>query len=116
MGNNTIFVGSFIIRSNDHVRTAVARANGNRNAYLTKAEAQSLPADLRDNFKNYRASRGNGAVSAEQFSADYVKYVAREAREADLNHDEILTRREARQLPADLQDNFESVLAPRDPR
>jgi hypothetical protein len=113
MSRTSIFVNSFVIRSNDAVRVAVDRANANGNAFLTRAEATALPANLKDNYDAFQAQQPTGVVGAERFADAFVRSVARAAAAADANGDGVLTRREARALPAELRDNFESVLAKR---
>jgi hypothetical protein len=113
MSRTSIFVNSFVIRSNDAVRVAVDRANTDQNGVLTRTEAAALPATLKDNYDAYQERQSNGVVGGTRFAEDYVRSVAQAAARADTNHDGILTRREARALPADLRDDFESVLAKR---
>ena len=113
MSRTSIFVNSFVIRSNDAVRVAVDRANTDKTAFLTRAEAGALPANLKDNYDAYQRRQSNGVVGSARFAKEYVRSVARAAATADTNRDGVLTKREARGLPVDLQDNFESVLAKR---
>jgi hypothetical protein len=113
MSRTSIFVNSFVIRSNDAVRVAVDRANSDKNAFLTRTEAEALPTNLKDNYDAFQERQANGVVGGARFAEEYVQSVARAAAAADTNRDGILTRREARALPLDLQDNFESVLAKR---
>jgi hypothetical protein len=102
---------SFISRSAAYVLANVNRVNTNGDKYLTKAEAEKLPADLRDNFQNHRGAQGNGQVLAEKFVDRYSKYVAVNARRADANGNGILSEADARRLPVDLQDNFRNAAA-----
>jgi hypothetical protein len=113
MSRTSIFVNSFVIRSNDAVRVAVDRANTDKNPFLTRAEAEALPANLKDSFDAYQRRQSNGVVGAARFAEEYVRFVARAATAADTNRDGVLTKREARGLPVELHDNFESVLAKR---
>ena len=111
--SRSIFVNSFVIRSNDAVRVAVDRANADKNGLLTRSEAQALPANLKDNYDAFQQRQSNGVVGTARFAEEYVRYVAQASAAADTNRDGILTKSEARTLPVDLQDNFESVLAKR---
>lgn len=113
MSRTSIFVNSFVIRSNDAVRVAVASANTDKNGFLTRREAGALPANLKDNYDAYQQRQSNGVVGSARFAEEYVRSVAQAAAAADVNRDGVLTKREARALPVDLQDNFEAVLARR---
>lgn len=98
---------AFISSSAAYVRATVAKANADKNTYLTKAESAALPADLQDNFGNHRVgAQKNGRVVADKFVERYTAYVAVKAKEADANGNGILSKKEAKNLPVDLQDNF----------
>ena len=100
-------VGQFIQSSAAYVRANVRRANTDGNAYLTKAEAKALPADLRDNFEAHRVgSQANSRVTASKFEQKYTDYVAIKAKAADKNHDGYLSPSEVKNLPVDLRDNY----------
>lgn len=97
-------VSDLVAASRRYVEERVARANVNHNGYLTTAEAQKLPKDLRDNFEAFRKSHPR--VSVKQFTKDFTEYVAKSAKAADKNNDGVLTATDARRLPKDLRDNF----------
>ncbi len=96
----------FIARSAAYVRANVKKANADKNAYLTKAEAKKLPKDLQNNFENHRKAQGNSTVVASKFIQKYTDYVAVNAKRADKNGDGWITSNEVGGLPADLRDNF----------
>ncbi len=101
-----IKVSDFIAASKKYVQDKVAQANVDSNNYLTKTEAKKLPADLRDNFENFRGAQGGDRVSVANFQKSFANYVAAQAHSADRNHDGVLTAADAKKLPKDLQDNF----------
>jgi hypothetical protein len=98
-------VGELVGASKKYLEAEVKKANLNNNAYLTLEEAKKLPADLRDNFENFRKA-GNARVSVKQFTESFTAYVAKSASAADKNKDGVLTKTDARALPKDLRDNF----------
>lgn len=104
---NPVRVGvrELIGASKKYLEAEVKKANGNGNAYLTVEEAKKLPADLRDNYENFRKA-GNARVSVKQFTESFTAYVAKSANAADKNKDGVLTKTDAKGLPKDLRDNF----------
>lgn len=100
-------VTEFIRASRDYVQDNVSRANVDGNPYLTKTEAKRLPRDLKDNFEHHRVGgQANARVAVRKLETNFVKYVAANARKADLNGDGWLTAAESKKLPKDLRDNF----------
>lgn len=103
----SVTTAAFISSSAKYVKAAVAEANADKNAYLTKAEAATLPQDLQDNFASYRArGTNNGSVSAKAFVESYAAYVAATTLKADSASNGILSRADAKNLPVDLRDNY----------
>lgn len=110
--SKSVNVSAFISSSSFYVKSSIFGANTNGNAYLTKTEGKKLPKDLQDNFENHRfGAQDNASVSVKKFATNYVKYVAINAREADANNNGILSIKEAKSLPRDLQDNFKNYRA-----
>lgn len=95
---------AFVRASQTYFASALKRANQNGNAYLTVAEAEQLPKDLRDNFASFRAA-GHARVSVRDFEAHFTRHVEA-AVKAAAGTDGFLSRSEARKLPVDLRDNF----------
>jgi hypothetical protein len=91
--------------SKSYIEAQVKKANLNGNAYLTQEEAKKLPADLRDNYENFRKA-GHARVTVKQFTESFTAYVTKSAKAADKNGDGVLTKTDARSLPKDLRDNF----------
>lgn len=108
----SVKTSAFISSSAKYVKAAVEKANANGNAYLTKAEAAMLPLDLQDNFAAYRAGTStSGGALASDFVRSYEAYVAAMASQADRTGNGILSLADAKDLPVDLQDNFETYRA-----
>ena len=104
---SSVKVADFISSSAAYIRANVARANKDQNSFLTKAEAKSLPRDLKDNFEAHRfGSQDNASVTADKFVAKFTDYVAVMAKRADANHDGFISAAESKNLPVDLQDNL----------
>jgi len=105
-------IAPFIAASRKYVAATVAKANANKNVYLTKAEATKLPKDLQDNFANFRAlGKNNGSVRAEEFVKRYGDYVEAVVRKADKNDSGVLSNAEIATLPEDVRDNFTNFWA-----
>ncbi len=105
-------IAPFIASSRKYVAAAVAKANANKNTYLTKAEAKKLPKDLQDNFANFRAlGKNSGSVVAEEFVKRYGDYVEAVVRKADKNESGVLSSAEISTLPDDVRDNFTNFWA-----
>src|SRR3954469_25224833 len=103
----TIKVNDFIKASKAYVEKSVAKANKNKNGYLSPSEIAKLPKDLRDNLKN--STRGKtGSVRTSDFTEAFTKYVAVNAKKADSNKDGKLGAADAAKLPKDLQDNLKN--------
>ncbi len=107
MPSNKIKVSDFVKASRTYAESVVKRANADGNQYLTKTEAKRLTKDLQDNYKNL----GTDRVKAKDFVNTFVKYVATNAKKADLNGDGYLTLTDGRKLPQDLRDNFKNYVA-----
>ncbi len=107
-----VSTADFIRSSAGYIRANVSRANADKNSFLTKAEAQALPRDLKDNFENHRwGAQENQAVTAAKFVERFTNYVAVHAQRADVNGDGFLNSMEAKRLPVDLRDNFRNYAA-----
>lgn len=102
----TVKTSEFSAASARYVDAAVKKANTNANAFLTKAEAAALPADLKDNYQRFRLDDPRGIASAKLFAKGYAEHVRAAAERADVNGDGVIAATEARYLPKDLQDNF----------
>lgn len=55
--NQSVTAGKFVERFTNYVAVNAKRADVNGDGFITTAEAKRLPADLRDNFRNYAALR-----------------------------------------------------------
>jgi hypothetical protein len=106
--SSKVKVSDFVAASKKYVKKSVTKANKDKNAYLTKAEAKSLPKDLRDNFNTHRKlAQKNERAGAKKFTENFGKYVDVKIRKADSNKDGFIGgSRERRKVPADLRDNL----------
>ena len=106
MADIRVRTNDFIASSQDYAKATVSKANKDKNRYLTKAEALSLPRDLRANFEAHRkGAQKNGSALTAKFVERYGNYVAVHARRADANKDGDIDGRELSRLPRDLRDN-----------
>lgn len=103
MPTPTVRIQSFVSASNAYGKAAVERANANGNPFLTRKEAEALPADLQDNYERFR--RGSSPVGVRSFVEHHAREAGRETARADLNGDGRINLQELRLLPAHLQDN-----------
>ncbi len=102
-----IEISVFVEASRRYAQKSAKKADQDGDGKLSAKEAEKLPKDLRDNFKN----TGRNSVKADTFVDNFVKYVALHAKRADANRDGKLTQTDARRLPADLRDNFRNYSA-----
>lgn len=106
-----IKVTDFVKASRTYVEKSVAKANRNKNAYLSPSEQKKLPKDLRDNLKNSQKGSKAASVRAKAFATAFTSYVALSAKKADKNKDGVLSAADAARLPKDLRDNFKNYVA-----
>lgn len=101
-------VTQFVSASKAYLNAQVKKANTNGNAYLTKAEIDTLPKDLKGNVETHRLlAQGNGRVTISKLKTAWGGYVAVNAKKADVNGDGKLTLTEGtREMVSDLRDNF----------
>lgn len=102
-------INDLVASTSRYTKRAAARADKNKSKRLTRAEAKTLPKDLRDDFNRQLGKKTS--ISTEKFAADQVAYTAAAARRADQNHDGVLSATEQRSLPATLKDNVASYAA-----
>ena len=55
--NGSVTASKFVEKFTNYVSVMAARADTNRDGYISTAEAKKLPVDLQDNFANYKLFR-----------------------------------------------------------
>jgi hypothetical protein len=104
-------IADYVKASRKYAQDAVGKANVNKNANLTAAEAKALPKDLQDNYANFKKYGKVSTVKAQAFVDGFESYVSQAATAADKNKDGCLSAAEAKNLPKDLQDNYANYVA-----
>jgi hypothetical protein len=102
-------VRSFLSAARDYSSKALAKADANKNGYVSPAEMKGLPRDLRDNVAKY--ADAHGRVPVAKFKEAFVAYAKVNLHKADRNKDGVLTGADIERLPRDLKDNVKSYVA-----
>lgn len=109
MSSTRLDVKRFLSAARDYTDKALAKADANKNGYVSPSELKKLPKDLRDNVQKY--ADAHGRVPVAKFKAAFVAYARINLQKADRNKDGLLTKTDIARLPRDLQDNVKSYVA-----
>ena len=102
-------INEFVASTARYAKKAALAADKNKDGKVSKAEAKSLPVDLRDEYG--RQARKKSSITPASFASDQAAYVAAGARKADKNKDGILTAVEAKSLASALQNDYQNYAA-----
>lgn len=106
----SVRTNDFVTAGNRYASQHLRAKNGNADAYITKAEAEKLPADLKDNYRAIQGADSNRQVTVKEFKKAWGDTLKTAAKSADADKNGWLTRAENKRLPNNMRDNLAAYM------